>query len=50
MKLFKNLIISGYVEGLDRKFQIPTCTLIDSPLEEMTRKIIRKKKHIPSPS
>ena len=35
MRLFQNLIIPGYVEGLDNDFKIPTCIIVYPPLEEI---------------
>ena len=35
MKSFQNLIIPGYVEGLDHDFEIPTCTFVDPPPQEI---------------
>ena len=38
MKLFQNLSIAGYAEGLDHDFidfQIPACTFLDTPLDEL---------------
>ena len=36
--LFENLVIAGHVEGLDRDFQIPTCTFVGLPPAQVTRK------------
>ena len=35
IKSFQNLIIPGYVEGLDHDFKIPTCIIVYPPLEEI---------------
>ena len=48
MKLFQNIVIPGYIEGLDYNSHIPTCTSVGPLL----RKIIQQHvffKHIPKP-
>ena len=48
MKLFQNIVIPGYIEGLDYNSHIPICTSVGPLL----RKIIQQHvffKHIPKP-
>ena len=49
MKLFQNLIIPGYVKGLDNDSHISSSTSADPPLRIFSTKITSKKlfNHIP---
>ena len=44
MKLFQNLIIPGYVEGLHHNFKTLTCKIVDQPLEEIIQQKLFKTK------
>ena len=43
-KLFQNLIIPGYLDGLDHDFQIPTCIIVYLPPSKIIPWKLFKKK------
>ena len=45
MFILPNMLIIGYVEGLDHDVQIPTCTFVDPALEEIIEGQLFKKQY-----